>query len=52
MDVQYPLLVVGTAERHIASFDLAKNPAAPQKVRNHLLNIIFCPILTLFVLTL
>ncbi|EIM91015.1 WD40 repeat-like protein [Stereum hirsutum FP-91666 SS1] len=32
MDVQYPLLVVGTAERHIASFDLAKNPAAPQKV--------------------
>lgn len=31
MDVQYPLLVVGTAERHIQIFNLT-NPSTPYKV--------------------
>jgi mRNA export factor len=30
MDVAYPLLVVGTAERHISIFNLT-NPTAPYK---------------------
>ncbi len=37
-DVQYPLLVVGTAERHIQVFSLT-NPATPYKVLCLLLNL-------------
>jgi len=32
LDVSYPLLVVGTAERHVQIFNLT-NPATPFKVR-------------------
>lgn len=31
MDVAYPLMVVGTAERHIQIFNLADNPAVAFK---------------------
>ena len=32
-DVQFPLMVVGTAERHIQIFNLS-NPSTPYKVRH------------------